>query len=83
MVTKTFPYVTVEQYLEYDRNSERLSEYISGVIIPVEDGKPWHGLIIANVIASLKNGLSGGRCRVFSSFLRVGLDARSTYVYPA
>jgi Uma2 family endonuclease len=82
MATKTFPYVSVEQYLEYDRNSERPSEYISGVIIPVEDGKPWHGLIIANVIAVLKNGLSGGPCRVFSSSLRVSLDAKSSCVYP-
>jgi hypothetical protein len=47
MATETFPYVTVERYLEYDSNSERPSEYISGVIMPVEDGKPWHGLIIA------------------------------------
>ena len=35
------PYVTIEQYLEYDGNPEVRNEYLSGEIIPMEAGTPW------------------------------------------
>jgi Uma2 family endonuclease len=82
MATRSLPYVTPEQYLEYDRNSELPNEYLFGEIVPMEAGTPWHSLIIANVITAVKNRLSGSPCRVFSSPLRVSLDPKKGYVHP-
>jgi Uma2 family endonuclease len=82
MATQSLPYVTPEQYLEYDRNSEFRNEYIYGEIIPMESGTPWHSLIGMNVGSQLNYRLSGTPCRVFNSSLRVSLDLKAGYVYP-
>jgi Uma2 family endonuclease len=82
MATSTFPYVTPEQYLEYDRNSESRNEYIYSEIVPAEAVTESHSLIVANVIVGLKNRLSGRPCRVYASGPRTSLDPKKGYVYP-
>lgn len=82
MATQSLPYVTPEQYLEYDRNADSRNQYIFGEIVPMEAGTPWHSLIGNNVGRQLGNRLSESSCRVFNSELRVSLDAKRGYVYP-
>jgi Uma2 family endonuclease len=82
MASQTFPYVTPEQYLEYDRNSEFRNEYISGEVMPVEAVTESHSLIVANVVRQLGNRLSGSPCRVYASGPRTALDPKKGYVYP-
>jgi len=82
MATQSLPYVTPEQYLEFDRASEFNNEYLFGEIITIGGGTPWHARIIANAIRELGNRLSDGPCGVFSSSLRVALNPKTGYVYP-
>jgi Uma2 family endonuclease len=82
MATASLPYVTLEQYLEYDRNSEFRNEYIHGEIIPMEAGMPFHSLIGMNAGRQLGNRLTETSCRVFNPELRVSLDPKLGCVYP-
>ena len=82
MATQPLPYVTPEQYLEYDHNSEVSNEYIFGEIVPMEAVTESHSLIVANVIHGLKSRISGGPCRVYASGPRTCLDPKKGYVYP-
>jgi Uma2 family endonuclease len=82
MATQPLPYVTPEQYLEYDRNSEFKNEYLYGEIFCMAGGKPRHALISANVIRQLGNRLADRPCGVYSSGLRVCVNKKTGYVYP-
>ena len=82
MATRSLPYVTPEQYLEFDRNSEFKNEYIFGEVVCMAGGSPRHARIIANAIRELGIRLSEGPCGVFSSELRVTLNPKTGYVYP-
>jgi len=82
MPTRTFPYFTAEQYLTFDRSSEFKNEYIFGDIVCMAGGTPRHALIMTNAAGELRNRLSGGCCRVYSSDLRVSLNPKTGYVYP-
>jgi Uma2 family endonuclease len=82
MATQSLPYVTPEQYLEYDRNAEYKNEYYYGEIVCMAGGKPQHSLIAVNTSAELRDRLSGGSCRVYNSDLRVCLNKKISYVYP-
>jgi Uma2 family endonuclease len=82
MATLPLPYVTPEQYLEYDRNAEFKNEYYYGEIVCMAGGKPRHARITANVIAELHSRLSGRPCGVYSPDLRVCVNKKTGYVYP-
>jgi Uma2 family endonuclease len=82
MATQTLPYVTPEQYLECDRNSDVRNEYIAGEVLPMVSVTESHSLIVANVVHSLKARLSGSPCRVYASGPRTILDPKKGYVYP-
>jgi Uma2 family endonuclease len=82
MATQPLPYVTPEQYLEFDRDAEFKHEYFFGEIVAMPGGSFAHNLISANVIRGLGNRLSGGPCRVLTSDMRAAVDTKSGYVYP-
>jgi Uma2 family endonuclease len=82
MSTPALPYVTPEQYLEFDRSSDRTHEYLFGEIIPVESGTVAHSLIGANSLVAIANRLSTDSCRAYNPNLRVCVDRKSSYVYP-
>lgn len=82
MATQSLPYVTPEQYLEFDRKSEFKNEYIYGEIVCMAGGTPEHGLIGANAIRELGLRVSDGPCRVYTSDVRVSLNPKEGYVYP-
>lgn len=73
--------VSVEQYLAADRTAESKSEYYDGVVYAMSGASLRHNLIVTNLITTLKNGLRGGKCRVYPSDLRVS-TSRRRYFYP-
>ena len=75
-------WVSPEQYLTLEDEAESKSEYIDGVIYAMPGAMPLHSLIVANVIAELRSGLRGGRCRVYASDLKVTTPNRKRYFYP-
>ncbi len=82
MSSQPVPFVTPEQYLEFDRNSDTRHEYVFGEIVPVMGATPWHGLIVVNTSAAVHNRISGGLCRAFASSVRVSVNKKALYSYP-
>jgi Uma2 family endonuclease len=73
-------YLSVEDYLSLDRDSETAIEYMDGMVYAMAGGSPNHALIAMNLAREL-GGHVKGKCRVFSSDLRVGYASRM-YVHP-
>jgi Uma2 family endonuclease len=82
---------TVEEYLEFERNSEIKHEYINGRILPVYRdydcramaGASFnHNRITRNVLTSLDIQLRGQPCEPFAQDLRVKFGQASQYAYP-
>lgn len=77
-------YSTVEEYLAAERISEQKHEYLAGVIYAMSGTTVDHERIATNVSRALGNQLSGKRCEVFSSNVKVRIrmvDAEF-YYYP-
>ncbi len=74
--------MSVEEYLELDRNSiDARYEYIDGQVSMMAGGTLDHATISLNISSTLRNLLRGGSCRVFTSDARVRLSA-TRYVFP-
>jgi Uma2 family endonuclease len=82
MATEPLLFVSADEYLEFDRKSEIRNEYVFGEIVAMAGGTPAHSLIAANTGFAVNTKLSGGRCRVYDSSLRVCVDRKSSYAYP-
>ena len=69
------PPISVEEYLELDRNSQNARyEYIDGHVTMLAGGSLNHSTIAVNITSILKAHLRGGSCRVFNSDARVRLS---------
>jgi Uma2 family endonuclease len=74
-------YLTAEEYLALERQAETRSEYIEGEMVAMTGGTWAHGLVIGNLVYSLKSRLQGGSCSVIPSDLRVRTSPE-IYSYP-
>lgn len=79
MAAPSIPFVTVEEYLEFERNAEQKHEYYRGRILAMAGGSPNHSLISASLAALLWNATRGTTCQVFNSDLRLAVDQASHY----
>ncbi|MGI9182546.1 MAG: Uma2 family endonuclease [Longimicrobiaceae bacterium] len=67
----TATFVTPEEYLAYDWESDSRNEYLDGRIIEITATSPRHSLILANLTGSLVSQLRDEGCRVYCPGLRV------------
>ncbi len=75
-------YYSPAEYLARERKALTKSEYYAGEIFAMAGGTPEHSLIAANLTGELRNVLKGGACNVFTSDLRVKVEATGLYTYP-
>lgn len=75
------PGMSVEEYLEFERQSEQRHEYIDGYVYALAGGTLNHALICTNMTTELSTALREMPCRVYSSDAKVRLSS-SRYVYP-
>jgi Uma2 family endonuclease len=76
------PSVPYADYLVLEAKSDRKHEYIAGTVYAMAGGTPEHARLQVNVGAALVAGLRGRPCAVFSSDLRVRIDATDRSTYP-
>lgn len=76
------PFMTVEAYLAFERNSETKHEYLAGDIFAMSGASAAHTIIMGNIFASLHNQVRERPCTVFPSDMRLGLIQQHIYVYP-
>lgn len=76
------PFMTVEEYLQLDRNSmDARYEYIDGQVRMLSGGSVNHSIIGVNVTSTLHRLLRGTPCRVYNSDIRVYVS-ETRYFYP-
>ena len=81
MATQALPYVSPEEYLALDRAAEQRSEYVKGAIYAMAGAWREHGMIVNNASVDLTMQ-TRGRCRVFTSDLRLFVPNGGNYFYP-
>ena len=64
------PYVTPEEYLEFERKSDYRSEYLHGEIFAMTGAGRKHNLITGNIAAELNRQLRGKTPEVYASRMR-------------
>ncbi len=74
--------MTMEEYLEFDKNAEGRYEYFAGEVFAMAGGSPEHTRIGLNVSATLHEKLRGTDCEAFTSDLRLKVPAALPYRYP-
>ena len=70
------------EYLEKEKASDDKHEFLRGEIFAMAGGTPEHAALQAAVARHVANALSGKPCRVYSSDLRVRVDATNFACYP-
>ncbi|MEO8272139.1 MAG: Uma2 family endonuclease [Aureliella sp.] len=74
--------ISVQEYLNREREAPFKSEYFQGEIFAMAGGSPKHSLIGANFVREAGNALKGKPCAVFNSDLRVRVQPTGLYTYP-
>ena len=74
--------LTVAEYLAFERTSESKHEFFDGSIFAMTGGTPAHSLIASNFIREAGNALKDRPCVVYTSDLRVKVNATGLYTYP-
>lgn len=84
---KPLPRMTVEEYLEFEANSQFRHDYDHGVVTPVggsyamAGGSPEHSLVKIDLAGEIRDALVPKGCSYFDSDMRVDV-ADGQYVYP-
>jgi len=82
MLTKEKKYITPEEYLKFERESETKHEYYDGEIFAMSGASINHNLISGNIFANLHTKLKGSKCTPFASDMRVYVNENGLYTYP-
>jgi Uma2 family endonuclease len=73
---------TFREYLELEAVSNVRHEYADGTVWAMTGGSPAHAALGAALIAELSNQLASGPCRVYTSDLRIRIQASGRATYP-
>ncbi len=70
------------EYLAAERTADRKHEYVGGRVLAMAGGTPEHARLQSRVSYALETVLAGRPCAVFSSDLRVRIEATGRSTYP-
>jgi Uma2 family endonuclease len=73
--------MTLEEYLEFDYNSEGRFEYVNGDVIEMSGGSPEHALLSSQFGRVLGNKIAPKGCLVYSSDVKIKVPVVPTYRY--
>jgi len=74
--------LTEAEYLNLERSLESRNEYFDGELFAMSGGTPLHSQIAASLIQVIGRWLRGGRCVVYTSDLRLKIEATGLFTYP-
>ena len=72
---------TVEEYLEFERNSDERHEFVNGEVFAMSGASRNHGRITRNTLNSLTNQLIDKACEPFPESVRIKINKKD-YTYP-
>ncbi len=73
--------LTVADYLSGERDSDVRHEYLYGEIYALAGATAFHNLITTNIVRALGNAAAEGRCRIYSSDMKMRV-ADEIFYYP-
>ncbi|MCP4107850.1 MAG: Uma2 family endonuclease [Desulfobacteraceae bacterium] len=82
LTQRAVSFISEEEYLETERESETKHEYFQGEIFAMAGASKAHNLIVTNVIREISTQLKKTPCRVYPSDLRVKIADTGLYTYP-
>lgn len=74
--------LTHDEYLALEAKSVEKHQYLRGEVWAMAGGTPEHGRLQANVIREIGNALGARPCVLFTSDVRVRVDATDRTTYP-
>lgn len=74
--------LTIEEYIELDKNSEDRYEYFDGEVFAMAGGSPNHSRLSVDVCSILREKLRGKPCEVFNADMRINVPTAFPYRYP-
>ncbi|MBE0689164.1 MAG: Uma2 family endonuclease [Anaerolineae bacterium] len=81
MVARRQPQMAVDEYLDFERNSDTKHEYFDGEIFAMAGASPNHNIITSNTITHLTNQIGERSCIVFASDQMIRTPS-GLYAYP-
>ncbi|MBD2167502.1 Uma2 family endonuclease [Calothrix membranacea FACHB-236] len=82
MVASPEIYLTPEQYLQMEENSDIKHEYIDGYIYAMAGALDSHVTIAGNLFALVRNHVRGSGCRVYIADMKARIESLNRYYYP-
>jgi|KBSSwiStaDraftv2_1062776.scaffolds.fasta_scaffold221957_2 Uma2 family endonuclease len=79
---KPSPRLTEIEYLNLERTLESRNEFFDGEVFARSGGTPLHSQIAASLIQVIGRRLRGGSCVVYTSDLRLKIEATGLLTYP-
>jgi Uma2 family endonuclease len=73
--------MTLEEYLEFDYNSEGRFEYVNGDVIEMSGGSPEHSRLAHRIGRLLGNAIEPKGCAVYQSDVKLKVPVITTYRY--
>lgn len=78
------PPTSPAEYLARELRSASKSEYVDGEIFAMAGASRRHNLLVGNLLRRALNAApAGGPCQVFGADMRVHVEARNSFYYPA
>jgi Uma2 family endonuclease len=82
VISQPKPRMTYAEYLALEKRSAEKHEYLRGEVWAMAGGTPTHAKLQVNVSSALSAALRGRPCGVYSSDLRVRVQATDRSTYP-
>lgn len=76
------PFLSPEEYLAIERESETRSEYFEGEMFAMSGGSYVHNVIVGNLVGELRQQLKKRPCTVCPNDQRVRVPETGLYTYP-
>lgn len=77
-----YNYISPDEYLEMERESEEKHEYYDGFVIAMSGARLIHNRVARNLYAKIGSFLENKDCELLPSDMRVSTPKRDAYMYP-
>jgi Uma2 family endonuclease len=75
-------YFTVDEYIEFEENSEIRHEFHDGYLYPMSGTSDAHNEIVLNMATALRSTFQKQGCKIYAENLKLQIVENSKYLYP-
>ena len=76
------PRLTLEDYLQLEKDTNEKHEYYNGYVEAMAGGSYEHNTITTNIVSDINTKLKGKSCQIMNSETKLYLENSNTYFYP-